>query len=211
MKDQCWMCDNYGLYIPKDVSILSPRQEERRIQKKLDKKVKKQSTASKRGKSNRRNGRAAERELVKWLEKIGLDAKLVPLSGALKGNNVLKALGIGGIEDKMKGDIKVVIHGKEYTIESKRNINSDSWYKKAEEGIIHIIGFAYLVRQDLFSALINGVEVKVVKEVPDKGFKKAHHYFDQDDSDIVVISRPYCDKLFFVKEKVYGELFRKTN
>lgn len=210
MKDQCWFCEDYGLYQPKDFSILSPRQEERKLQKQLEKKVKKQSTASKRGKSNRRNGRAAERELVKWLEKIGLEAKLVPMSGALKANNVLKALGIVNIEDQMKGDIKLVINGKQYTIESKRDVNTDSWYKKAEEGIIYIKDFAYLMRQDLFVAMINGVDIKVINEVDDKGFKKAHGYFDQDDSDIVAISRPYCDRLFFIRKEVYDELRRKS-
>ena len=92
MKDQCWCCDDYGLYQPKDYSILSPRQEENRIEKALQKKVKKQSSASKRGKSNRRNGRVAERELVKWLEKHGLEANLVPMSGALKSANIIKWL-----------------------------------------------------------------------------------------------------------------------
>ena len=132
MKDQCWCCDNYGLYQPKDYSILSPRQEENRIEKALQKKVKKQSSASKRGKSNRRNGRVAERELVKWLEKHGLEANLVPMSGALKSANIIKALANDEMVEKMRGDIKLTINGETYTVESKRNVNSDSWYKKAE-------------------------------------------------------------------------------
>lgn len=203
MKDQCWICDNYGLYSPKDKSILSPRQEENKLAKKLEKKVKKQTSASKRGKSNRRNGRNAERELVAWLEKIGVEANLVPMSGALKSANIIKALANDEMVEKMRGDIKVQIKGDTYTIESKRNVNSDSWYKKAEQGVIYIKDFAYLLRQDLFHAFVNDVELETVDEVDDKGFKIVHSYFEQDNSDIVVISRPYCDRLFFIKEQVY--------
>ncbi len=210
MKDQCWICDNYGLYSPKDKSILSPRQEENRLKRKLEHKGKKLTSASKRGKSNRRNGRNAERELVAWLEKIGIEANLVPMSGALKSANIIKALANDEMVEKMRGDIKATIGDKVYTIESKRNVNSDTWYKKAESGVIHIKGFAYLLRQDLFHALINGVELAVADEIEDKGFKIVHKYFEQDDSDIVVISRPYCDRLFFIKEKNYGTISRTS-
>lgn len=206
MKDQCWICDNYGLYMPKDKTILSPRQEERRLAKKLEKKVKKQTSASKRGKSNRRNGRNAERELVAWLEKIGVKANLVPMSGALKSTNVIKALANDEMIEKMRGDIKIELNGNTYTVESKRNVHSDSWYKKAESGVIHIKGFAYLLRQDLFHAFVNGVELPIANVVEDKGFKIVHSYFEQDNSDIVVISRPYCDRLFFIKENIYARV-----
>ena len=208
-KDQCWMCDNYGLYSPKDKKILSPRQEENRLARKLEKKVKKQTSASKRGKSNRRNGRNAERELVAWFEKIGLTSNLVPMSGALKSANIIKALANDEMVEKMRGDIKVEINGVKYTVESKRNVNSDSWYKKAEDGIVHIKGFAYLMRQDLFHAFVNGVDIPVSSEVEDKGFKIIHTYFNQDNSDIVVISRPYCERLFYLKEKTYENIRNK--
>lgn len=211
MKDQCWCCDDYGLYQPKDYSILSPRQEENRIEKALQKKVKKQSSASKRGKSNRRNGRVAERELVKWLEKRGLEANLVPMSGALKSANIIKALANDEMVEKMRGDIKLIINGETYTVESKRNVNSDSWYKKAEKGIVHINTLAYLMREDLFMATVNGVDLPISEVIEDKGFKKIHEYFEQDDSDIVVISRPYCHRLFFVKEKIYEKIHRIKN
>lgn len=211
MKDQCWCCDDYGLYQPKDYSILSPRQEENRIEKALQKKVKKQSSASKRGKSNRRNGQVAERELVKWLEKRGLEANLVPMSGALKSANIIKALANDEMVEKMRGDIKLTINGETYTVESKRNVNSDSWYKKAEKGIVHINTLAYLMREDLFMATVNGVDLPVSEVIEDKGFKKIHEYFEQDDSDIVVISRPYCHRLFFVKEKIYERIHRIKN
>lgn len=211
MKDQCWCCDDYGLYQPKDYSILSPRQEENRIEKALQKKVKKQSSTSKRGKSNRRNGRVAERELVKWLEKRGLEANLVPMSGALKSANIIKALANDEMVEKMRGDIKLTINGETYTVESKRNVNSDSWYKKAEKGIVHINTLAYLMREDLFMATVNGVDLPVSEVIEDKGFKKIHEYFEQDDSDIVVISRPYCHRLFFVKEKTYEKIHRIKN
>lgn len=112
------MCDDYGLYRPKDPTILSPRQEQHRVEKKLSTKVKKQSSASKRGKSNRRNGRQAERDLVKWLEKNGMTATLVPMSGALKSTNVINALANDEMIEKMRGDIKLTINNNTYTIAS---------------------------------------------------------------------------------------------
>lgn len=206
MKDQCWLCDNYGLYMPKDKSILSPRQVENKLAHKLQVKTKKQTTASKRGKSNRRNGRNAERELVTWLEKIGIEANLVPMSGALKSANIIKALANDEMVEKMRGDIKMKLGDDTFTIESKRNIHSDAWYKKAETGVIHIKGFAYLLRQDLFHATVNGVDLAIADTVEDKGYKQIHKYFEQDNSDIVVISRPYCDRLFYVKEGAYDRI-----
>lgn len=66
------------------------------------------------------------------------------------------------------------------------------------------------LRQDLFHAFVNGIELEIADEVDDKGFKIVHSYFEQDNSDIVVISRPYCDRLFFIKEQVYVENKART-
>lgn len=210
-KTECWYCDDYNMYQPKNPSVLSPRQERIRLEKKLAKKVKKQTDASKRGKSNRRNGRQAERELVKWLNSQGVDATLVPMSGALKSTNVIAALGNNEFVEKMRGDIKATINGTTYTVESKRDVNTNSLYKKASEGLYHIKGFAYLLRQDLFVALLVGGHLPSPIEVDDKGYKKIHGYFNQDDSDIVVISRPYCDRLFFLREHVYKAILKENN
>lgn len=207
-KTDCWLCDNFGLYKPKDKKIKSPRQEQIALEKKLQKKVKRQSTASKRGKANRRNGRNAERELVKWFEKNSIESNLVPMSGALKSANIIAALANDEMVEKMRGDIKVVLNGETYTVESKRDVNTDSLYKKAESGVLHIKDFCYMLRQDLFLALVNGADLEHI-DVDDKGFKKIHGYFSQDNADIVVISRPYCDRLFFVTEELWSKLRKK--
>ncbi len=52
------------------------------------------------------------------------------MSGALKSANIIKALANDEMVEKMRGDIKATIGDKVYTIESKRNVNSDTWYKK---------------------------------------------------------------------------------
>ena len=67
------------------------------------------------------------------------------------------------------------------------------------------------MREDLFMATVNGVDIPVSEVIEDKGFKKIHEYFEQDDSDIVVISRPYCHRLFFIKEKTYERIHRIKN
>lgn len=50
----------------------------------MAKKLKKQTEASKRGKRSKRKGYDGEAEVVKLLQKYGIDAERVPLSGALK-------------------------------------------------------------------------------------------------------------------------------
>ena len=38
---------------------------------------------------------------------------------------------------------------------------------------------------------------------------KIEKYFNQDDSDMVVISRPYLPRLFFIKEELYNAIKRE--
>lgn len=208
-KDSCWYCDNYNLYQPKNINILSPRQEQQKLEYKLAKKVKRQTTASKRGKANRRNGRKAENELLKYLQSLHLTVHAVPASGAFKLTNAIKGYGDSEIAKRMSGDLKWDIGDKIYTIESKRDVSTDGLYKKAEDGPIHYIGFAYMLRQDLFEALINKVEFGDTIPKEHKGLKKIEKYFNQDDSDMVVISRPYLPRLFFIKEELYNAIKRE--
>lgn len=105
-RDKCWLCDNYKLYIPEDKRILSPAQIQKKEERKAEKARKKNSEASKRGKRAKRKGYAGENEIVKLLQKYGIEAERVPLSGALKG--------------KLSGDINCTIKGQEKKIESKR-------------------------------------------------------------------------------------------
>jgi len=106
LRDQCWICEEYKMYRPKNIRILSPAQIERREKRKQDKKEKRASEASKRGKAAKRKGYTGENEIVKLLSKYDIPAERVPLSGALKGN--------------LAGDINTIIAGKEKKIESKR-------------------------------------------------------------------------------------------
>lgn len=199
----CWYCEAYNQYQPIDKKIASLAQIEKRKKRKQERKVKKISDASKRGKANRRNGRQAERDLVKYLVGLGLDARLVPASGAFKNTNVIKALEGTEFMKRMTGDIK--LHWKDdiYTIESKRDSQTDSLYKKIENGAIHIKGFAYFLSQTHFEYVLNKLDIGSMQEVEDKGYKKIHKYFEQDNSDIVVISRPYHERLFFLTETMY--------
>lgn len=105
-QDKCWICEDYSLYSPIDKRILCKRQIRQREEKKLQKKQLKESSASKRGKRAKKKGYEGEREIVLLLEKYNIEAKRVPLSGALKG--------------ELAGDIKCTIKGKPRKIESKR-------------------------------------------------------------------------------------------
>lgn len=103
---KCEICENYSLYWPENPNILCKRQVKEREERKAEKKRKKDTEASKRAKNNRRKGREGEKQVEKELNKYGLDAYRVPLSGALKG--------------RFSGDIRCSIAGSEKKIEVKR-------------------------------------------------------------------------------------------
>lgn len=100
------MCENYSLYIPEDKKILSPAQIQKREERKAEKARLKASEASKKGKKSKRKGYTGEREIVQLLNKYGIKAERVPLSGALKG--------------KLSGDVDCTIKGESKKIEVKR-------------------------------------------------------------------------------------------
>lgn len=194
----CDWCKDYEEYQPVDRNIKSPRQLRVKEEKKKARKVKRISDASKRGRSNRRNGRRAEREVEDYLKKLGFDASRTPLSGALKATQLIPQL-----KDHVSGDIRIRYKDDELIVECKRNIHSNGWYKLLDEGVIHIKGFCYGLRKDLFEYLCNGLLTGKKVEVEDDKFKMLHKYFGQDNSDIVVVTRPYYDPLFFLKENTY--------
>lgn len=194
----CDWCRDYEEYTPINLSIKSPRQLKNKEKKKKERNVKKISDAHKRGKSNRRNGRRAEREVENMLKDMGLNASRTPLSGALKTGHLIPQL-----KDHVSGDIRIQYGGKELIVECKRNIHSDSWYKLLETGVVHIDGFCYGLRKEVFEYLLNGLLEIEPEVLPDTKFKLLHKYFDQDDSDIVVVTRPYREPLFFLKEDTY--------
>ena len=129
----CDWCKDYNEYSPVNRNILSPAQKKKREKKKAERKIKKLSSASKRGKANRRNGRAAERQVEDLLNNLGLNAKRTPMSGALKAGNL-----IYGLQSKISGDIRIDYKGNNLIVECKRNIHADSWWKLLDEGVIHI-------------------------------------------------------------------------
>lgn len=194
----CDWCRDYEEYTPINLSIKSPRQLKNKEKKKKERKVKKISDAHKRGKSNRRNGRRAEREVENMLKDMGLNASRTPLSGALKTGHLIPQL-----KDHVSGDIRIEYKDKELIVECKRNIRSDSWYKLLETGVVHIDGFCYGLRKEVFEYLLNGLLEIEPEVLPDTKFKLLHKYFDQDNSDIVVVTRPYREPLFFLKEDTY--------
>lgn len=194
----CDWCRDYEEYTPINLSIKSPRQLKSKEKKKKERKIKKISDAHKRGKSNRRNGRRAEREVENMLKDMGLNASRTPLSGALKTGHLIPQL-----KDHVSGDIRIQYKDKELIVECKRNIRSDSWYKLLETGVVHIDGFCYGLRKEVFEYLLNGLLEIEPEVLPDTKFKLLHKYFDQDDSDIVVVTRPYREPLFFLKEDTY--------
>ena len=199
----CFSCDDYRDYQPENPKIRSPAQEKLLLERKLQRKLRKQTDASKRGKNNKRRGRLAEKNIEKLMQSWGYECKRVPMSGVLKACHL-----IGAAEDALAGDLRVVINGKTLKIESKVKRNSQAWYKLlAKADVIHIEGFCYMMLQDTFQAKLLGVtgHSEITKE--DKRFKALHDFFNQDGSDLVIVSRDNMPFIFCVTEELYPTLF----
>ena len=80
MPHQCWHCEDWDNYRPKDKKMKSPAQERKRAERKAAKKEKKASEASKRGKRAKRKGYRVEKKIADLM-----GGERVPLSGALRG------------------------------------------------------------------------------------------------------------------------------
>ena len=149
-KDQCWMCENYSLYIPEDKKILSPAQIQKKEERKAERARLKASKASKRGKKSKRKGYTGEREIVQLLNKYGIKAERVPLSGALKG--------------KLSGDVDCTIKGEHKKIESKRRKDGfKELYKFIEQDDCDYI-FMRADRKDWIVAMTFGEWLELVKD-----------------------------------------------
>ena len=144
------MCENYSLYIPEDKKILSPAQIQKREERKAEKARLKASEASKRGKSAKRKGYSGEREVVQLLEKFGIEAERVPLSGSLKG--------------KLSGDVDCTIKGESKKIEVKRRKDGfKELYKFIEQDDSDYI-FMRADRKDWIVAMTFGEWLELVKD-----------------------------------------------
>ena len=125
------------------------------------------------------------------------------MSGVLKACHL-----IGAADDALAGDLRVVINGKTFKIESKVKRNSQAWYKLLTKAdVVHIEGFCYMMMQDTFQAKLLGVSghTEIAKE--DQRFKALHDFFDQDGSELVVVSRDNMPFIFCVTEESYQTLF----
>ena len=127
---------------------------------------------------------------------MGLNVGRTPLSGALKAAGLLEVL-----KDHLAGDIHLTLRdGTELVIECKCSIKLDSWYKMLARGPVDIKGFCYGLPEEDFRALLFGHLPKCDK-LDDYKFKRLHKFFEQDNSDIVIVIKPYNHPLFFLTQK----------
>lgn len=106
VRDQCWHCEGYKLYIPEDPKILSPAQVQKKEERKAEKARLKQSEASKRGKAAKRKGYQGEHEIVKLLQQYHIPADRVPLSGALKSEKLSCDITLPVNGNTKRGEVK---------------------------------------------------------------------------------------------------------
>lgn len=201
VKDNCnhsFECDfcmpGYKDYSPTDKRILSPAQLERKDERKRNKKERKNSEASKRGRRNKRAGRYSESALLKLYLGWGLDARKIPLSGALKCEG-------------LDSDLRVTILGKERKNENKRRKDLNRLYKLVSPyKAIYIHDFCYIMDEKTFHDLVVlGINPEV-EEIEDKRFTYLHNWFDQDKAEIVSCTSNYKPFIFAVDISLWNEL-----
>ena len=196
-KDKCWYCVEQNMFSPiKNKSYYRKLKKEKWKKEHPDDNGEAHKIAVKRGKSNKRNGKIAERKIEYILNQIGLNAARTPLSGALKASGLLPLL-----KDHMSGDIRITLpDSTELVVECKRNMKADPMYKMVEKPV-KIEGFCVGMNLNDFQNWCWGYDVGKFTVIPDVRKKKLHIYFDQDNSDIVVVIKPYSDPIFFVQFK----------
>lgn len=86
LQNRCWYCEDYSLYWPENPKILCKRQVRERLERRLRRKMQKESEASKRGRRAKKKGYAGEHEVVQLLKRYGIEAERIPLSGSLKSS-----------------------------------------------------------------------------------------------------------------------------
>ncbi len=189
IQGKCWICNDYSLYLPISPHILCKRQIRTRAERKAQKKVQKQSDASRIGRRSKAKGREGENEVVKLLERYGIVAERVPLSGALKST-------------KYSCD---VVMGNGKRIEVKRRKSGLTTIKKwlSSSNYIMInngkdIKDAIIIMPVMeFIELINGeVEGEKKLEIKDKvaGLKTINKWLDEDVNSNYVFYRGDGDK-----------------
>lgn len=197
----CCSCDDFERYYPNKTKILSPRQIRNREERKDAKKQRRNTEASKRGRSNRQKGRSSELALVKLLSSWGFECSRTPMSGSLKGCKIV------GISDNvLAGDIRAKIKDEYRRIEVKRSITLSSYYKMVEGGPIYIKDFCYIMNESGFKTLVTQSRLEETSEVLDARFKKLHDYFNQDDSEIVAMKLNTQPFIFAITKKLMEEL-----
>lgn len=198
-KTECWSCEDYSLYLPRDKRILSPRQKQRRLERKAKTKEKKTAPASMRARNNRNKGAKGERDLYNLFQIENLPIKRVMGSG--KG----KAFGgdlIGGT-DNYASDMILEVNDTKYRIEVKvgHQIPAFIGEKQAEgiEGFCRLFNFPQLLAFFHFG-LENLFEPNLI---PDVRKKKLHDFFNQDNCAIVAMSPHGTTNWYFAVKNEY--------
>ena len=151
------------------------------------------------GKRNRRSGRNFERNVFARLTSLGLPVYKVPMSGGLKATGLIPQL-----KDRMAGDLQITIADKTYLIECKHTSAKHKVVELAESvGACHIKGFCFMFTESDFINYLMGYPYNCT-EVEDERHKWLHKYFDQDNSQLVVIGRNYKQNIYCVHESAMG-------
>ena len=101
-RGDCWWCEDYSLYWPEDKRILCERQIRERKARKLAKKQKRYSPTTKKARRSKKKGYEGEKEVVDLLQKYGIEAERVPLSGALKSEKYSCDVHIPSIDKRVE-------------------------------------------------------------------------------------------------------------
>ena len=101
-RGDCWYCEDYSLYWPEDKRILCKRQIRERKERRVARKRQKQSATTRKARRSKRKGYEGEKEVEALLQKYGIKAERVPLSGALKSQKYSCDVHIPGVDKRIE-------------------------------------------------------------------------------------------------------------
>ncbi len=171
------------------------------------------------GRANKRKGKESEKKLLLHFQRQGLDSRIIEGSGAYK-----KSKGEG-----FDSDLRVTILDKERKVENKKYASKASALHRirrliGETDILYIIGFCYVMDENIFYDVVKNSEnysvdeadnIKAIhtventykiREVSDRDFGWLHKFFEQDYADIVSLDESYRDFLFCLQTGFFKEI-----
>lgn len=157
------------------------------------------------GKKSKRKGKRFEKVVEARMQRMRLNVWRTPMSGALKAAGLLPQL-----KDHLAGDLRMKVgEEEEYIIECKSHKTAEPWWKRLEgEDVMYIKDCdAYIMNEETFQGYVQGVAFRDDYKIWGRPCKYLNDFFNQDNSNIVILGKNYFSPLYVIKRESLKKLF----